>query len=116
MVSPGMSPLSNGPVQARKTAPRIDGVNSDSVRCESVKVASRTRFLRENNDWVSTDESSDKDATSAGLNTAPVESTGSCGGLANGSTTTSSLTGDLVPSSRSSCALSAGTHSRNDSR
>ena len=86
-----ISPRSRGPVQALKTASRIDGVKRDSVRWESVRVASRIRFFWEKSDCVSIDESSDSDATSAGVKTFPLASTGSCGGVANGSTTDSEL-------------------------
>lgn len=39
------SPRSDGPAHALKTASRIEGVNRDSVRCESVRTASLTRFF-----------------------------------------------------------------------
>ena len=42
---PAESVRSDGPAQARKTASRIEGVKSDSVRWEFVKAAKRRRFF-----------------------------------------------------------------------
>lgn len=115
--NPGASPLSVGPAQARNTASRIEGVKRDKVRFESFSVARRTRFFWENNDCVSSPESNANDAMAAEFKTFPVESTGSCGGLARGSTTFSSFGGDsALSNSWSSRARYSGTHNRSDNR
>lgn len=87
---PAESPRSEGPAQALKTASRIDGVNNDKVRCESVSAAKRRRFFCENNEWISEPPSKVNDDISLASTTFPLESTASCGGLAKGSTATSS--------------------------
>jgi len=51
-----------GPAQALKTASLILGVNSDSVRCESVNAARRRRFFCEKSERVSEPASRDKEA------------------------------------------------------
>jgi hypothetical protein len=90
---PVESVRSEGPAQARKTASRIEGVNNERVRCESVKAAKRRRFFWENNEWISDPPSNDRDDISLASRTLPRASTASCGGLANGSTATSSFSG-----------------------
>ena len=42
---PAESVRSDGPAQARNTASRIEGVNNESVRWESVRAANRKRFF-----------------------------------------------------------------------
>jgi hypothetical protein len=111
--NPVNSPLSVGPAQARKTTSRIGGVNKDNVRCESVRVARRSRFFLENK--VSLPESRDMDAISAAFRGLPEESTASWGGLARGSKAGSSCD---VPRLAGSCCCRAscsGTHKRSES-
>ena len=47
---PAESLRSDGPAHALKTASRIDGVNSDKVRWESVSAANRSKFFCENSE------------------------------------------------------------------
>lgn len=109
---------SAGLAQARKTASRIEGVNRDSVRWESVKAPSRSRFFCENSEGISDPPSRDKDDISLASRTFPLASTASCGGLANGSTgiSSSSFFSDLAAcaASWSSLALYSGHHNRKD--
>lgn len=81
---PGESPFSVVAAQARKTVSRIDGVKSDSVRCDSVKAASRSIFFCENEACISFGLSSENSEVS--LSSIVPPSIGFCGGLANGST------------------------------
>ena len=113
---PAESDRSDGPAHARKTASRIEGVNNDRVRCESVNAASRSRFFCENNEWISEPPSSDNEDISLASKTFPLESTASCGGLANGSKGTSSFSDFLACAiSSSSFALYSGHHNLNES-
>lgn len=108
--------LSAGLAQALNTVSRIDGVKSDSVRCESLSAASRNRFFCENNECISDPPSSDREDISFASKTFPRASTASCGGLENGSIGTSSSSDFPACSadSWSSFALYSGHHSRND--
>ena len=113
---PAESLRSDGPAHARKTASRMEGVNNDKVRWESVRAASRSRFFCENNEWISDPPSSDNEDISLASKTFPLESTASCGGLENGSTATSSsscFTACAISSS--SFALYSGHHNRSES-
>lgn len=113
---PADSFLSDGPAQARKTASRIEGVNKERVRCESVKAARRSRFFWENNEWISDPPSRDNEEISLASRTFPLESTASCGGLENGSTATSSFSCFAAcATSSSSFARYSGHHNRNES-
>lgn len=107
------SPGSERPVHALYTTSRMDGVNKDSVRCESVRAARRSKFFCENREWVSTPDSSDSDAISDAFKAFPKASTGSWGGLAKGSWPGPSVSTLVCSSSRSRYS---GTHSRKDSR
>jgi hypothetical protein len=114
---PTESPLSDGPAQARNTASRIEGVNKDKVRCESLSAPKSSKFFCENSACVPAPPSNDRDDISLASKTFPLASTASCGGLANGSNGTSSfsLFSIFAFSSSSSFALYSGHHNLSES-
>lgn len=67
--------------QARKTASRIEGVNSDNVRWDCDSAARRRRFFCENVAWVSVGLSREMGRMEESSSTGA----GSCAGLARGS-------------------------------
>ncbi len=112
------SPRSVGPAQALKTASRMLGVNRDNVLCESVNAARRRRFFCEKSECASEPASREIEAIWLASRGFPEKSTGSCGGLARGSTAFSSGTDfwSFRASSSSSFARYSGTHSLKDKR
>lgn len=111
----GPSACSIEPVHALKTTSRIDGVNRDSVRWESVRAARRSTFLREKRECISTPESRDRDAISDVDRTFPEASTGSWGGFNRGSRPGPSRDGFVTWAEVVSSSLYSVPHSRKES-